>query len=333
MKKQPKISILVPVYNVEKYLRQCLDSVINQTLQDIEIIIINDGSTDSSPQIIKEYMKKDKRIRLIDKKNSGYGHSMNQGLKAATGKYVGIVESDDFVEPEMFEKLYETAVKHKNIDVVKSNFWAYVTKNNSNTLTRVVPEDDANQVICPMQRQAIFWSMPCIWSAIYRRDFLTDNGISFLETPGASYQDAGFNFKVWAMAQKVYLLNDAFLHYRQDNENSSVNSPKKVYCVCDEYHEMKRFAQEKHIYERLKYLIPRLRYASYMWNFKRLAFPLNWQFLKVFSQEYADDFAHKLIDKSIFGRKEYRRLKCIAKHPYWFFIKYNFKKAKKCIHL
>ena len=94
----PKVSVLVPIYTVEKYLRQCLDSLINQTLEDIEIICINDGSTDSSPEIIKEFQAKDVRIKVINKENSGYGASMNMGVDMATGEYIGIVESDDYAE-------------------------------------------------------------------------------------------------------------------------------------------------------------------------------------------------------------------------------------------
>jgi glycosyltransferase involved in cell wall biosynthesis len=106
----PKVSIIVPIYNVEKYLRECLDSIVKQTLKDIEIVCVNDGSTDSSLDIIKEYAEKDERVKYIDKPNSGYGISMNQGLDKAQGEYIGIVESDDFIKPEMFEELYNLAL-------------------------------------------------------------------------------------------------------------------------------------------------------------------------------------------------------------------------------
>ena len=93
-----KISVVVPVYNVEKYLKECIDSIINQTLEDIE------GSTDSSLEILNDYAKKDSRIIVINKSNSGYGHTMNMGLNAATGEYIGIIESDDFADKNMFDK-------------------------------------------------------------------------------------------------------------------------------------------------------------------------------------------------------------------------------------
>ena len=123
-KKQPKVSVVVPCYNVEKYLPQCMDSIINQTLKDIEIICVNDGSTDSTLRILQKYAEKDKRIKIIDKANSGYGASMNKGFSEANGEYLGIVESDDWVEPDMFENLYNLA-KSNDVDVVKSNFYFY----------------------------------------------------------------------------------------------------------------------------------------------------------------------------------------------------------------
>ena len=119
-----------------------------------------------------------------------------------------------------------------------------------------------------------------IWSAIYKRSFLESNDIRFLETPGASYQDAGFNFKVWASAERAVLLDAPVLHYRQDNEQSSVNSPGKVFCVCDEYDEMLRWLGERP--EKLKALAPvvaRMRFDTYMWNYERLTEPLQRQFI------------------------------------------------------
>ena len=198
MSSRVKVSVLVPIYNVEDYLPECLDSLVNQTLKEIEIICINDGSTDSSPEIIKSYMKKDKRVKIIDKKNSGYGDSMNQGLKKATGEYVGIVESDDFIELDGFEKLYGIAKKN-DVEVVKSNFYEYFTeKHKDGGKSDMFLPNEVNKVIDPREHRHVFYEQPSIWSAIYRNDFLKKNDIAFLPSPGASYQDAGFNFKVWA---------------------------------------------------------------------------------------------------------------------------------------
>lgn len=329
MTKQPKVSVLVPCYNVEKYLRQCMDSIISQTLKDIEIICINDGSTDSTLAILQDYAQKDSRVKIIDKPNSGYGASMNLGLKAASGEYIGIVESDDWVEPEMFTDLYALAVQN-GVDVIKGNYYRYWSKpDEKNELVTSMPEKDLNKVICPIVARDIFLSAPAIWSAIYRRKFIEKNGIGFLETPGASYQDTSFNFKVWATAKKVYLTDKAYLHYRQDNENSSIHSPKKIYCVCDEYGEIEKFSKERNLFEKLKYLICRLKFSTYFWNFERLCFPLNWQFLKSFSQEFALADQHQLIDKNLFGKKLYKKAHKLACNKYLFFVSYYFRKIRK----
>ncbi len=120
-----KVSIVVPVCNVEQYLRECLDSCVNQTLQDIEIICVNDGSKDGSLEILKEYAAKDSRVKVINKDNAGYGHTMNIGMDMAVGEYIGIVESDDYVESNMYEVLYDLAVQN-DIDIVKGDFYRFI---------------------------------------------------------------------------------------------------------------------------------------------------------------------------------------------------------------
>ena len=119
-----KVSVLIPIYNAARYLVECLDSLRGQTLHEMEFICINDGSTDNSLSILREYNKRDDRFRIIDKKNTGYGASMNVGLQYAGGEYIGIVESDDFIAPCMFERLYHDAIR-TGADIVKSNYWEH----------------------------------------------------------------------------------------------------------------------------------------------------------------------------------------------------------------
>lgn len=273
----PKVSVLVPIYNVEKYLRKCLDSIVNQTLRDIEIICINDGSTDSSPEIIREYVASDCRVRMLDKKNTGYGNSMNMGLDMARGEYIGIVESDDFAELDMFEKLYSMA-KSDDLDVARSEFYFYTstTETNEKTNTGYVPH---NKVFAPRDDRSVFYQQPSIWANIYRASFLRENNIRFLETPGASYQDTGFSFKVYAAAERFEMMDEAFLHYRINEGSSSFQSNSKIYCVCDEYEEIWRYVKESSLYEDYRYLIPRLQYNGYKWNYNRLADPYDKEFM------------------------------------------------------
>ena len=297
---EPLVSLLVPIYNVEKYLRQCLDSARNQTLEDIEVICINDGSTDSSPSIIREYMAEDPRFRMIDKPNSGYGASMNKGLDAAQGKYIAILESDDYFELDALEKLYQAAETH-DAEVVKANFWFYWSKpEERNESFELVTSDMAGHLVNPQIETEIFYLKPSIWSALYRRDFLKDNGIRFLETPGASFQDSSFNFKVWATATKAYYIQDEILHYRQDNESSSINSPSKVYCVCDEYAEMDRFLASRPEKASRKAVEEKMKYDTYMWNYERLTEPLRRQFIVRFAEEFQRDIESQYVDLDIF---------------------------------
>jgi glycosyltransferase involved in cell wall biosynthesis len=122
-----KVSIIIPTYNVEQYLKECMDSVVNQTLKDIEIICVDDGSTDSSGKILDEYAQKDSRIKVIHKENGGYGKAMNLGIDNATGEYIGIVEPDDYVELDMYKSLYNAAKEH-DVDLVKADFNRFVDK-------------------------------------------------------------------------------------------------------------------------------------------------------------------------------------------------------------
>ena len=264
----PEVSVLIPIYNVERYLEKCLASLADQTFGDFEAICLNDGSTDGSRAIIQRFLDADSRFRVIDKENSGYGASMNRGLDAARGRYVAILESDDFFEPCALAVLHEAAEKNQ-AEVVKANFYLYWSRpEERRELFRVVDEAEAGHVLRPIDDLAVFFRKPSIWSALYRRDFLASSGIRFLETPGASYQDSGFNFKVWASARRAAFLSEPVLNYRQDNEGSSVNNPGKVFCVCDEYASMEEFVRGRGGADEraLLGILQRKKLDSFLWN-------------------------------------------------------------------
>ena len=292
------ISVLVPVFNTEKYLKQCLDSVANQSIDNMEIICINDGSTDNSLDMLTEYANKDNRFKIIDKENSGYGHSMNVGIKTAKGEYIGIVESDDFVDRNMFVTLYELAKVH-DADLVKSNFWAF--KDGKDTLQNVLQNEPFKKKINPRrENKSIFLRGQSIWTGIYKREFLLENNIRFLETPGASYQDTSFFFITMACANSVVLIEDAFLHYRQDNPDSSVMSKEKVYCVCEEIDAVWRFLKGRPELEaELKYVVPVFQWIVYKWNLNRLNSVQKYYFL----EKMYDDF--KLLSQKGLLKKEF----------------------------
>lgn len=314
----PEISVLVPIYNVERYLGECLDSLVAQTFGDFEAILINDGSTDGSRAIIERYVQNDQRFRVIDKANSGYGASMNRGLDEACGTYVAILESDDFFVPTALQTLYEAAEREQS-DVVKANFWLYwsVPEERREDFEIVTPAM-AGKTVRPStdDDKTIFYQKPSIWSALYRREFLNDNGIRFLETPGASYQDASFNFKVWALAERATYLDEYILCYRQDNEASSVNSPGKVYCVCDEYAEMERFLDVRpSLFGELRGVLTRMKFDSYMWNAGRLAPELRAEFLVRAREELLADREKGYIDESLLGIYKQADLTALLDEP------------------
>lgn len=312
----PKVSVLVPICNVEHYLEECLDSLVAQSFTDFEVLCINDGSTDGSLAIIHRYMEADARFRVIDKPNSGYGASMNMGLANAIGEYIAILESDDFFEPNALELLVDAAERNQS-DVVKADFYLYwSTPQERDELFRIVDEQEVGRTMRPIDDLAIFFRKPSIWSALYRSSFLRDNGIDFLETPGASYQDAGFNFKVWASAARATFIADPILHYRQDNEKSSVNSAAKVYCVCDEYASMTSFVNDRlDGDQRLMGILECMKFDSYMWNYDRLSGDLRGDFIVRASSEFADDLDKGLVDFRLFDPWTAADLRLLASDP------------------
>lgn len=235
-----RVSILTPVYNVKQYLGQCLDSLAAQTLDDIEFLCIDDGSTDGSEKILDAYAAKDKRFRVIHKANSGYGATMNVGLRAAQGKYIGILESDDYVDKEMFQTLYEAA-EHTQAEVVKSNYWMF--QDATGDIFQEMMEGCPYQTLCSVRTvPRLLQTNTFVWTALYRKDFLQSYAIWFQETPGASYQDVAFSLKAALCCKKMWLLKDAYLHYRRDNVGaSSFQTAKKIHCYHDEFAEYWHF--------------------------------------------------------------------------------------------
>ena len=318
------ISILVPVYNVERYLNQCLDSILQQTFRDFEVICINDGSTDHSLEIIKSFIAKDKRFKLIDKINTGYGHSMNQGLFHCQGEYISIIESDDYIQPDMLERLY-TVAKKNNLDVARCNYYIFskFSKKLNNDYIRDIL---ANKVLKPLDHIKIFYQPPSIWVNLYKREFIDKYKIRFLETAGASFQDTSFVFKVYALCKRFMFINEALLYYRIDNNGSSINNKSKAFCVCDEYQEILKFTKvHPQIYDKIKYHIPVLRYNCYRWNFLRIDPSLRKSFLKSWQKDINNDYSENRICKILFSKKKIINILMIRYAPYIYNMLKKFK--------
>lgn len=229
----PKVSVIVPVYNVKNYIRECVESIINQTLQDIEIICVDDGSTDGSGEIVDEYAAKDGRVKVIHKFNGGYGTAMNIGMNSARGDYIGIVDGDDCVLPEMYETLY-IAAKKADLDFVKSDHFLMYEGNLERTHD-FSQKDYYNKVLTEKYRKVHFMFTMNTWTGIYKRKFIKDNNIRHNETIGASYQDNGFWIQTVSMCRKAEWLDKAFYMHRLDNPASSTRSRGKMMAVMNEF--------------------------------------------------------------------------------------------------
>ena len=212
----PKISVIVPVYGVEKYLGECVDSILAQTFSDIEVLLIDDGGKDGCPTIIDEYASKDDRVVAIHKENGGYGHTCNVGLERATGEYISIIEPDDFIDKDMYKELYAQAVKD-DADIVKTPYIVnYLGKDghrqvcHPNSKLFVKPEG----VFTLKEYPSFMFIHPSIWSAIYRKEFLQEHNIKFIEAPGAGWTDNPFQVQTMYLAKRISYLDKAFYYWR-----------------------------------------------------------------------------------------------------------------------
>ena len=240
---------------------------------------------------------------------------MNIGLNAAQGEFVTILESDDFFEPETLERLHQ-AITGFEAEVVRANFFLYwsdpLRKNEFRTLA---PANQDGRLVNPQEERDIFDYPPAISTGMYKRDFLLRNDIRFLETPGASYQDTSWAFKVWVCATKAAFIQDAFLHYRQDNESSSVNALDKVYCVVDEYDEIERFLVSRNAPTWQYAQMVKKKLSTYLWNYDRLPDEFKLEFIQKVSSAMERDIAVGYLDWELFDRQHRKELAVILRSP------------------
>ena len=318
----PVVSVIVPVYNNERYVVPCMRSLLAQTLENIEIICINDGSTDCSSAVLHSFADSDSRVVVVDKENEGYGVGINTGLRLARGKYVTILESDDFADLDMLETLVAYAEAF-NLDVAKANFSLYWSKKiKKDHFLELFAQHECDRVIDPSNRddQHCFYVQPAIWSAVYRSDFIRDNNLWLLETPGAAYQDTAFNFKIWACAKRVMFIHRPFVHYRQDNESSSINSPGKVNNICLEYAEIRRWLREERpeLHDSLAPVATKMMCDAYKWNTGRIAEEFRLDFVKRFGEEFAEAERNNEVDPSLFAPGQLAEARLTVMNPQGF---------------
>lgn len=212
------VSIIVPVYNTEEYLQKCLDSLTNQTLKNIEIICVNDGSTDNSLKILQDNAIKDDRIKIINQENKKQGAARNAGMQVATGEYIGFVDSDDWVDLDFYEKLYIAAKKH-NFDIALGTNVRAKKSINKNRLN--ITEEKEYTTVQEKFDVNIQWKNPCPTNKIYKRDLFISHNIQWSE--GVYCEDKLFTIKAVYFANSIVTVPDVYYYYF-DNPKSTVNS-------------------------------------------------------------------------------------------------------------
>ncbi|MDL2269921.1 glycosyltransferase [Desulfosarcina sp. OttesenSCG-928-A07] len=322
---QPKVSILVPVFNNAEYLHECIGSIINQTLKDIEIIIINDGSTDQKAlDILSSYAHKDNRIRLIHKKNTGYGHSMNCGLLAAKGKYIGIVESDDYIIENMYNDLYLYAEKD-NVDFIKADFFRFDHDKSGNLQCYLnTLSDDLsyyNRVLIPIEEKKVFSFPMNTWTGIYKRSFLRENCIFHNETPGASFQDNGFWFQTLCFARRVVFVNTPYYMNRRDNKDSSIYNKDKIFSMHHEFEFIyNKISNHAEIKKKALSAYQFSKYKAYCSSINRSNNESKQDFIAVFSQEFLLSQKKGELDLTIFSEGAKKNLSRIMTDPEKYYL-------------
>lgn len=249
------VSVIVPVYNVEKYLEQCLDSLLAQTFKNFEIICVNDGSTDNCEKILEKYRRTDSRIKVIKQFNQGLGFARNTGLKNANGEYIIFIDSDDFVEADLLEKTYYKA-KNTNSDIVvfKADIYEHQLEKFTSApwmlLDYKIPAKDTFNWI-DMKKDIFTFSNPNVWTKLYRGDFLKENNLIF--SPLKSAEDLPHTYYAFILATRISLVNKVLIHYRKGiTSNISSNKDDKALIFYDAYALWQMMLLKEGVYEDVK---------------------------------------------------------------------------------
>lgn len=236
-----KVSVIIPVYNVESYLEECLESVINQTLDDIEIICIDDGSTDNSPSILKKYQKKDSCIKVISQSNHGQGYARKIGLNHALGDFVFFLDADDYILPNTFEKLYENAINNGS-DLVIFKFARF---KDGEPINYSIPGFDFDNIFKNVDfnnftfdyhkvKRYVLTASFAPWTKLYKKEFL-DKYDDFRFSTNVAFDDVPFHVQSMLRASKISFIPEFFYHYRY-NPNSVNNTSSNgidIFRICD----------------------------------------------------------------------------------------------------
>jgi len=244
---QPVVSVIIPVYNLEHYVRRCLDSVVGQSIEDIEIICVNDGSTDGSLEILKDYGKKDPRIRVIDQENRGQGFARNAGINMAKGEYIGFVDGDDWIEAEMYETMY-AAAKQNDSDLHLCTVRRVDADGNELGIRcdyewcigRKFENDTIAFSRCDVADEVFKVARFC-WNKIYKSAFLKKNKIFFSSI--RCYEDNIVHFRSFFEAERISITRKPFYNYRINRAGASSSKSRQILALFDANREVKQYLE------------------------------------------------------------------------------------------
>ena len=315
----PAVSVIVPIFNQAGYLEQALSSLAAQTLENLEFVCVNDGSTDASLEILQKHAAKDARFVILDKPNTGYGDSMNRGMEIARGEYIGIFEPDDLLLPKMYKTLYTIASSH-DLDLVKADFYCFYSDADG-TIHKEVKKltDDARyygRLINTSEDIKAFYLQMNTWSGIYKRDFLNRWNIRHNPSLGASYQDNGFWFQTFCRAKRAWFVDMPFYMYRQDNAASSIHDSSKFYAITQEYQFIYDWlCQDAQLLARFEPVFYYHKFANCISTYHRLDESLKDAYLQHIRQEFEQPMRQGKLLRGYFGDDYWRQLLCILKSP------------------
>lgn len=311
----PIVSVIIPVYNVEKYLNQCLDSVLDQTLKDIEIICVNDSSTDGSLAILEEYAKRDERVTVVSQPNSGAGAARNKGLSLATGKYLSFLDSDDFFEPDMLELAYKEAEKVKADFVVFRSDQYYTDQKKFVEVSWTLREKELppyapfhhRQMTDNIFKVFVGWA----WDKLYNREFVLQNRLQFQEQRTSN--DLLFVFSGVALAKRISIVKKVLAHQRRDAKDSlSKTRENSWHCFYDALTALRDRLKSEGLYEEMEKDF--INYALHfsLWNIRTLAEPTKSMLIQKMKTEWFAELGILGKDENYFYNKheykEYCRL-------------------------
>ena len=315
-----KVSVIVPVYNAEKHLRQCIDSIAAQTLKDIEIILVDDGSKDSSLSILREYEEKDERVKVITQENAGAGAARNHGMKEAQGRYYSFLDSDDFFEEDMLEKAYEEAERIQADFVVFRSDQYREDLNEFVKVTWTLREKE----IAPYQpkyfrnmtdnvfKVFVGWA----WDKLYRADFVKKYGLEFQEIRTSN--DMRFVFTALVLAKKIGIVDKILAHQRRNDPSSLSNTREKSWdCFHTALLSLKENLEKYGLYRELEqdYINYALHFS--LWNVNTIKGEKKEVLFKKLKEEWFEELGISTHPSSYFYNKtEYREYETIHDQSY-----------------